>query len=318
MIDRPDNINVFILYAAEDEELKGELESHLSMLQRHGYIDVWHEGQILPGENKDQVISQYLKKSHLILLLISANFLAPDCYGQYENELRIAYERQKQGEVKIVPVILRHCMWQMDLLESLNPLPKGGHPVRSTHWENADLAFQNIAFGLKQITSDLLQLNKSVAEAQIETEPSESIQDIEPQTSHVSESIKSSQRDLVAERLINDLFSLFKTLDEDTCSKMAISIVHSSLVQFQELEQKFLKYKFLKAYHNSNLYTTPVKIENIKITGRNSIGRLAEKEAGEEVMYEIAKKKNIGALPGHVRIFFPADGGLPKISNLSL
>ncbi len=318
MVDRPDNVNVFILYAAQDEDLKSELESHLSMLQRHGYIDVWHEGQILPGEDKDRLINEYLSKSHLILLLVSANFLAPDCYGKYEKELKAAYDRQERGEVKIIPVILRHCMWQMDLLESLNPLPMGGHPVRSNHWETPDLAFQNIAVGLKQIASNLLQASQQIAEAQIAKHIAPKAKPSKPKTPTTTSSSAPSERDQEAEHLINNLFSLFQTLDEKTCSQMAISIVHGSLVKFQELEQSFLKYKFLKAYNNSNLYKTPVYIENIKVTGRKSMGRADEKEMGEEVMYEISRKENIGALPGHVRIFFPSNGGLPKISNLSL
>ena len=84
MIDRPDNINIFILYATEDLALKKELEGHLSFLQRLGYIDVWHEGQVQPGMEKEQVVSEYLEKSHIILLLISANFLAPDHYMKYD------------------------------------------------------------------------------------------------------------------------------------------------------------------------------------------------------------------------------------------
>ena len=314
MIDRPGNINVFILYAAEDEDLKGELEGHLSMLHRHGYIDVWHEGQMVAGEETDQVVSEYLAKSHIILLLISANFLAPDCYGRYEKQLRVAYDRQKRGEVKIIPVILRHCMWQMDVLGSLKPLPKDGHPVRSSHWENKDMAYQDIAMGLQQIANDLLQATQQIAEAQkaeriaavVETKPKE------PTPS------SASNRDQAAEQLINDLFALFQSLDENTCAQMSISIVHRSLVKFQELEKNFYKYKFLKAYQNASRYQHPVKIEGVKPTGRNSMGTRDQKENGEEVMYEISRKEDIGALPGHVRVFFPANGGLPKISNLSL
>lgn len=313
MLDRPDNINVFILYAAEDEELKSELESHLSMLHRHGYIDVWHEGQLIAGDDKNQVISEYLEKSHIILLLISSNFLAPDCYGKYEKELRKAYERQKRGEVKVIPVILRHCMWQMDVLSTLHPLPKGGHPVRSKHWDTPDVAYQNIAMGLQQIANDLLTATRQIAAVQQAT--------VEKKSPPVTDDpllSDSSKKDTAAIALINNLFALFESLDEETCAQMAISIVHQSLVKAQQLDASFRKYKFSKAYHNAPLYISPVQVEGIKPTGRKSMGLRDQKEAGEEVMYEVARKKDIGALPGHVRIFFPANGGLPKISNLSL
>ena len=317
MIDRPGNINVFILYAAEDEELKSELEGHLSMLSRHGYIDVWHEGQIVAGEEKDVVISNYLEKSHIILLLISSNFLAPECYNRYEKELRRAYERRERGEVKIIPVILRHCIWQMDILGSLNPLPMGGHPVRSSHWENPDVAYQNIAIGLQKIAHDLLQATKEIFTPK-EPERATKTEEDPPALIKKALLVSDSDRNTIAEQLINNLFSLFNTLDEKTCAQMAISIVHKSLVKFQELEKNFLKYKFLKAYHNAHLYEVPIKIERIKVTGRKSMGKRENKENGEEVMYEISRKEDIGSLPGHVRVFFPSSGDLPKISNLSL
>ncbi len=318
MIDRPDNINVFILYSAKDEDLKSELESHLSSLHRHGYIDVWHEGQIVAGAEKEEVISEYLSKSHIILLLISSSFLASGYYGCYEEELRKAYKRQEAGEVKIIPVILRHCTWEMDnALRNLNPLPKGGHPVRSSHWESADLAYQIIAKGLQKVANDLLAATQELAAvknkiAEAPVPDTLSVPDAN------STSISNTSNDQKAEQLINNLFSLFQTLDENTCAQMAISIVHKSLVKFQELEKNFLKYKFLKAYQNASLYQYPIHVEVTKKTGRKSMGMRDQKELGEEVMYEISRKKEIGALPGHVRIFFPANGGLAKISNLSL
>ncbi len=318
MIDRPDNINVFILYAAEDEDLKSELESHLSLLHRHGYIDVWHEGQVVAGAEKKEVISEYLAKSHIILLLVSSSFLAPDCYSRYEEELRKAYKRQEEGEVKIIPVILRHCMWELDVMGSLSPLPKGGHPVRSSHWESADLAYQNIAMGLQKIANDLLNATQQLTAARKQKEvhkKSEKEASATPSTSNLN---SDTLQDQAAEQLINNLFSLFQTLDQNTCAQMAISIVHKSLVKFQELEKNFLKYKFLRAYENAARYQYPIHLEGVKKTGRKSMGTRDQKELGEEVMYEISRKKDIGALPGHVRIFFPANGGLPKISNLSL
>lgn len=316
MIDRPDNVNVFILYAAEDEDLKGELESHLSMLHRHGYIDVWHEGQIVAGEARDEVVSEYLAKSHIILLLISSNFLAPDCYGRYEAELRRAYERQQRGEVKIIPVILRHCIWEMDILAGLDTLPPKGQPVRSSYWEYPDRAYEEIAKGLRKIANGLLSMKEEIKERSKEWREPE----VAAPTAAPPPSAKAprSSRDEVAEELINNLFSFFQTLDENTCAKMAVSFVHRSQLAGGELHKNFLKYKFLKAYERAELYEVPVKIECIKPTRRTSIGTRDSKEEGEEVMYEISRKKDIGALPGHVRIFFPASGDLAKISNLSL
>ena len=232
MIDRPDNINVYILYAEEDQELKNELESHLSLLQRHGYIDVWHEGLIVAGMAKDEVIREYLRKSHIILLLISANFLAPDCYNRYEAELRVAYERQQKGEVTIIPVILRHCVWQLDLLAGLNPLPQGGHPVRSKHWESSDKAFENIASGLRDIADGLSGGPPPIPGAK---KP--------PKIPNAQE-----KRDRGAEKLINNLFDLMYRFEPQMGAQVAISIFHQSLIKQGRLEEQFKQYKFWKSY----------------------------------------------------------------------
>lgn len=308
MVDRPDNINVYILYAEEDAELKQELESHLSLLQRHGYIDVWHEGLILPGQAKDKVISEYMRKAHIILLLVSANFLAPECYNKYEAELRIAYQRQKEGEVKIIPVILRHCVWQLDLLAGLNPLPQGGHPVRSRHWESEDVAFANIASGLRNIADEIIGAPK----------PPTTPPPLPKKATPPPLKKKNISAEEAALRLVNDLFDLMYRFEAGMGAQMAISIVHRSLVVNGSLEEHFLRDKFWKAYEKLPRYVYPAQFVSGKASGRQNVGAGHQKEWGEEWIYNLRKKEDLGGLPGQVRVFFPKDGGLPKITSLSL
>ena len=360
MIDRPGNINVFILYASADEELKNELENHLSLLQHHGYIDLWHEGQIEPGAERDQVVGEFIQKAHIILLLISANFLAPDCYTRYEPELRAAYERQKLGEVRIIPVILRHCMWQLDILAGLNPLPKGGHPVRSKHWESSDVAFRDVVLTLQQTAQDLMQAAKQMPRAthaeathadqtHADHETPKRAESARPEESRQPESARerhaygselyaeaseprpgaserkvtgadaaASSRDGEAERLINDLFELLNQPDPEHSASMVALLLHSSLLRNGSLDQTFRKNRFNHARERLVLYRRPVEILARKPTGRTGVGTLAHREEGDEVSYVIARNDGLGGLPGHVRIFFPKQGGYPRISGVSL
>ena len=319
MIDRPGNINVFILYATADEALKNELENHLSLLQHHGYIDVWHEGQIDPGAERTKVISECIEKAHIILLLISANFLAPDCYSKYEPELRMAYARQQRGEVKIIPVILRHCIWQLDMLASLNPLPQGGHPVRSKHWETPDLAFQNIVLALQQTAKDLMQAAQRVQQDAPPAPPTKS-----PLETPVDEAPRSlvnepsSDPDSAAEQLINDLFELLTQADRASTEARIVDLMHPSLLRNGALEPTFRKNKLDRACERLSLYNRPVQILARKPTGRTRLGALNNKEEGEEVSYTVTRNEDLGGLPGHVRIFFPKQGGAPSISSISL
>lgn len=304
MIDRPDNINVFILYAEEDGGLKNELENHLSSLHRHGYIDVWHEGLVLPGQDKDAVVSAYLRKAHIILLLVSANFLSPDCYSKYEEDLRHAYERQKQGKVKIIPVILRHCVWQLDLLASLTPLPKDGHPVHSRHWSNPDMAFENITRGLREAADELSGKRKAPSgPPPLKSRPAP--QAAKPGPDHVA-----------AQKLINHLFDLMYRFEPNMGAQMAISLVHDSLIERGELASNFKQYNFWRAYEKLDRYHFPIAIHTQKPSGRTYIGNPQQK--GEEWIYTLHKIDDLGGIPGQIRIFFARQGGLPKITGISL
>jgi len=74
-------IDLFFSYAHHDEELRNELEIHLSMLKRNGLIRAWHDRRITAGKELEAEISEHLESADVILLLLSPHFLASDyCY----------------------------------------------------------------------------------------------------------------------------------------------------------------------------------------------------------------------------------------------
>ena len=80
-------LDVFFSYSHCDEELRDGLESHLSLLKREGLIRSWHDRRIAAGDGWKQAIDEHLEGADLILLLISADFLAsvglPRFRGQF-------------------------------------------------------------------------------------------------------------------------------------------------------------------------------------------------------------------------------------------
>ncbi len=75
-------IEVFYSYAHEDEPFRQQLEKHLSTLRLQGLITQWHDRHILAGTDWSETIDTHLENASVILLLISADFLASDyCYG---------------------------------------------------------------------------------------------------------------------------------------------------------------------------------------------------------------------------------------------
>jgi|GEM_PF-3153933 len=335
MQDRPGNINLYLLYAEEDESLKNELERHLSSLQRQGYIDVWHDGKIDPGASVPEVQREYLHKAHVILLLISANFLAPDCYNKYEEELREAFERQKRGEVKIIPVILRDCLWQLDLLASLKPLPAGGHPIRSSHWENEDKAFKNIAVELQGIAQEFLSAKERL-ERKVNQVANDLIDYGRQQIRKAKASVKEaapagdekrpeaveeraeSDKEQEAEILLQGLLDCLACYGTQADSSATAELIHHTLLQNGQLEEGFRKHNVEVACQRLHLYKQPFQVEEKKDTGRRSLGFLSNKEEGEEIKYTLGRLRPDGGMPGYVRIFFPASDAPPRISGLSL
>jgi hypothetical protein len=99
--------NLFIAYSHRDNLLKDALVSHLAPLRRSGRIIDWHDRAIKPGELWDREIDQKLSGSQIILLLISADFIASDyCDGI---EMKRALDRHEAGDACVIPIILRPC-----------------------------------------------------------------------------------------------------------------------------------------------------------------------------------------------------------------
>jgi TIR domain len=84
MSEAPDQeIKLFYCYAREDEALRDELELHLSSLKRRYHLVNWHDRKILPGAHWEEEVDEHINNAHLILLLISPNFLASSyCYSK--------------------------------------------------------------------------------------------------------------------------------------------------------------------------------------------------------------------------------------------
>jgi len=150
MTEKPVKINVFLSYSQQDEKLKDQLVHHLSILKRQGYIDVWHDGQIIAGEKWDDKIKSELERSDIVLLLISKDFLASRYIN--ENEMKWVLELHRKGKIDVVPIILGECDWKSEeSIASFQVLPERGKPIVSKHWYSKDEAFTNVVQGLKKV-----------------------------------------------------------------------------------------------------------------------------------------------------------------------
>ena len=143
-------IAVFFSYAHEDEILRDELAKHLRLLERQHIIAGWHDRLITGGTEWAGAIDDHLRTADIILLLVSADFLASDyCY---DVEVGCAMDRHKALEARIVPIILREVDWHSAPFGTLQALPKDGRAV--TSWPNQDEAFSDIARGIRSVAEE--------------------------------------------------------------------------------------------------------------------------------------------------------------------
>src|SRR6266852_581161 len=153
MADTPkQEIKLFYCYARKDKFLRDELEIHLSWLKRRYQLKNWHDREILPGEEWEQAIDTHLNTAHLILLLISPDFMASDyCYSK---EMKRALERHQAGTCRVVPILLRPTYWEGAPFSHLQLLPTDARPI--TRWPDRDEAFQNVVTEISRTINDLL------------------------------------------------------------------------------------------------------------------------------------------------------------------
>src|SRR5579859_3795414 len=103
-------LKLFYCYAHEDKVLRDTLDSHLSILKRQKLLEIWYDGRISAGAQWEDEIDKHLSSADIVLLLVSASFLASDyCYGK---EMARALQRHEEGAVCVIPVILRPVYWK--------------------------------------------------------------------------------------------------------------------------------------------------------------------------------------------------------------
>ncbi len=162
----PTPVEVFCSYAHEDEAWRQKLETHLSLLKRQGLVSLWHDRLIRPGTDWTKAIDANLETASVILLLVSADFLASDyCYSI---EMKRALERQEAGEARVIPILVRPADWKSAPFAQLQALPTEAKPIVS--WQNEDTALADVAAGIRRvIVEELPQLSPSAPRTALPT-----------------------------------------------------------------------------------------------------------------------------------------------------
>lgn len=145
-------VKIFVSYSEKDETLKRKLLLHLSPMKRQGIIESWDLQQIRAGDKRDEEILKHLDEANIILCLISPDFVASDyCYTQ---EMLRALEKQKLGEVEVIPILLRSVDWQKTPLRALQVIPRDHKSIADRY--NKGKIFTEVAREIARVVEELL------------------------------------------------------------------------------------------------------------------------------------------------------------------
>lgn len=158
---------VFFSYSHADEAMRDQIEKQLAMLKRQGAIETWHDRRIDAGDEWAAAIDERVEHAEIILLLVSADFLASNyCY---EKEMLRAVERHNAGEAVVIPIILRACDWHPAPFGKIQATPKDGKPI--TQWPDLDEALLQVAKAVRKAAERFAAPSKKGAEPVAASKP---------------------------------------------------------------------------------------------------------------------------------------------------
>ncbi len=211
------SVKVFISYAHADQELRKKLEEHLSSLKYSGEITIWQDQEIPAGAHWEDQINANLNKADLILLLISASFIASKyCWNK---EVQTALQRHKAGTAQVIPIILKPTVWQNTPLGQLQALPTGAKPV--TQWDDPDAALEDVVQGIRKVVEYLLITLRrdALRKGKIKELTNKIEADLQPTLANIDKSLsgiknKISEQEKRKKELEADLWRINRSIEE--------------------------------------------------------------------------------------------------------
>ncbi|UQA61776.1 toll/interleukin-1 receptor domain-containing protein [Polyangium aurulentum] len=153
-------MTIFISHCYADAEHLERLEKHLAVLKRQGLVNTWHTGRVLAGEEADTRSAVQLETARIVLLLVSADYLAADPSWQ---QIQRGLERHERGEARVIPILVRSCDWKGAPFCKLKALPENNEPV--TKWRDSDDAWTSVVQGIGAVVGEIGTQKPSESEA---------------------------------------------------------------------------------------------------------------------------------------------------------
>lgn len=142
---------IFISYSQADEEFRKRLDVCLASLKYEGLIATWTDRLIMPGAIWADDIAKNLNSADIVLLLVSADFIAS--YHCIEEEMKIALQRHYSRKARVIPIFIRPSDWSNMPFAVIQGLPNGAKPV--SNWSNLDDAWLDVVQGIRKVVEEI-------------------------------------------------------------------------------------------------------------------------------------------------------------------
>jgi len=198
-------INIVVLYAENDYTQYSQFLRHLKVLAYSNFISIWDESIAQSINQWKDSVKMAIIEADVVIALISNDFLYSDFY--YKELFQLAYNLHLKGKTVVIPVIIRHCFWEVTLIKKINILPENGNPVVDGSWNSVDTALTEVVKGI----FDIIKPKDETTKEKPVTTPTntpiilQETQVSEPDTKLLTEQISSGKQS--KPKMINNVYS---------------------------------------------------------------------------------------------------------------
>src|SRR5207253_2711792 len=144
-------VSVSFYFNSADRVFCEALDRQLALLERNGLIQTWDERHILADQEWNQECEHHLSTDHLLVLLVSPDFLASEAC---QHQMDVALQRHSRGDAMVIPILVRPCLWEQTELKRLQILPREQNALGA---QPSPEALQEIATEINQIINSIQQ-----------------------------------------------------------------------------------------------------------------------------------------------------------------
>lgn len=154
---------LFISYSHTDEECRARLRIHLKVLERSRVLRVFDDTQLTRDTGWHDQLLRKLNEAELVILLVSADFLASDfCFVK---EWPLARKRWEQKLATVTFALISPCQWKKTAIRKLQGVPAHGKLLpndkrgEAHFWDDITSKLRNDASGRRTTKKPALKVS---------------------------------------------------------------------------------------------------------------------------------------------------------------